>query len=282
MIMSNEGNLWKVQWKKDSRGYRVFLTDDPKFQATAKRLDDAIEQLEERVTEERDDPVPHFEWLNPLPHPVGVESRDFVYVLTGHHRVDVENVEESLEKPRCARCHNYSGPRTSVPLRLNASPDGDLPFTQFGGQLCSEKLAQLLKLSECDDLRLLPIIITGQETFKFLELRTRIAREFVAKKEAPSRNAFRCRACGATVVTYFPDEADYFQFVAASALPRPVPTVFAIGSDYSIELAVSKALRQQVISSDEFKNVTTRKIGILDDDQAVPADVFFKISNMAK
>jgi hypothetical protein len=274
--MSSEGNLWKARWNRSGRNYRAFLADDPNLQATGKTIDDAIERLEERVIEERGDVVPHFEWLNPLPYPSGVEGRDFVSVLCGHRRVDVENVERLLANPRCARCQNYAGSRTIEPIRLNVLPDGDLPFTQFGGQLCSAQLAYFLKLNEREDVKLLPVVIAGKETNEFFELRSTKARDYVAKMGTPCRNAFHCPACGLTVITYYPEEADYFQFVAAASLPNPLPPVWAIGSQHLVRLGVSKLIRQQVVRSREFKNIATRKIGILGADLAISAGEFFR------
>jgi len=273
--MSNEETLWKARWKKTGRNFRVFVADDAKLQASAKNLEDAIEQLEERIAEERDDPVPNFEWINPLPRPLGLEGSDFVHIICGHRQIEVVNSEILFEKPRCVRCHNFSGIRTQELIGLSALPDDDFPFTQFGGQLCSAVLARFLKLSQNSELKLLPTVVAGIKSKECLELRTDVSREFVAKQGTPSRCAFRCQECQATLVAYLPDEADYFQFVAKNSLPHPIPPLFTIGSDYSLRIACCKELRRQIIGNSQFKNIRTRKVGILGEDLAVVADKFF-------
>lgn len=272
----SEGNLWKVTWRRAGQGYRVTVVGSAELHGTGDTLEDALERLEDQLIERVGDAVPHFEWVNPLPEPIGIEGRDFLYLLCGHHRIDVPYVERLLQRPRCERCHNYSSPRTTEPITLPRRPHGDLPFTQFDAQLCSARLARFLKLETRDDLQLLPIIIGRKETTDYLELRTNVAREWVAKKGAPSGHAFRCQECGASTIVYLPEDADYFQFVARSSMPSSLPRVFPVGSGHAVRLAVRGALRRRVIRSDEFKDVRSRKVGILDDASAIPQDDFFR------
>jgi hypothetical protein len=122
--------------------------------------------LEDEVAERLGDADPHFEFVTPLPS--GVNHTDFsafLFTLAGHNRLeDVNNLLTLFDRPRCTRCGNISGNRTSEPLRLNAAPKDDLSFTEFLGQVISSRLATFLKLQQSKEVALLPVFSVWQET----------------------------------------------------------------------------------------------------------------------
>jgi hypothetical protein len=272
--MGEEAKLWRIDWKRARNAYLVFVVGNNEVRATAKSIEDALELLEEAIATKCGDPSPRFEFVTPLPDSLDLEARDFLFTLAGHQRSDVINSEILFERPRCQRCGNVYGPRSQALISLSEAPAAELTFTEFG-RIISKRLVAFLRLERLNEFSLLPVLIAGRETGDYFELRSIIAREFVARRNTPARSAFRCRECGFSMVVYLPDEAKYFQYVAAASLPKPVPQIFALGVDYGAAIAISGTLRRELIGSSGFMDIVTRKVGILGDDQAMPASEFF-------
>jgi hypothetical protein len=268
-----EAQLWKVNWKKKGPKYHFSVVGHPKVFVTAETVDEAIDLLEERITDELHDAVPHLEFIKPLPS----AKPDYLFELAGHHRVEtVLNVAELFQHPKCRVCDNWSGPRTEALIQLPEKPIGDLDFTWEAGYIVSAKLAKFLSLHECPGLRLRPVVIAGKETMDYLEMWSTHPRPGVAIKGVKaSRGGFRCQTCGKTVWMYLPHEAPYFHYLSAESLPVPPRPVFPIYEDYNVKLAVDPATRAAVIKSKRFRGVVTRRVGVLPAGEAVPVDSFF-------
>jgi hypothetical protein len=271
-----EAKLWKATWKQVGQKYSLSLVDHPKIKVSGEVLDDAIEKLEDLVADELGDPVPHFEFITPLPTEQAGVGNPYIHILTGHKCAEnISNMDRLFVKAKCPKCWNFSGPRTEELIRLASVPDGDLIFTDFLGQIISAQLAAFLKLHGSEEIALRPIILCGRETTDFLELRSSHPREYVAIKGVKaSKGGFKCGVCGFVVWMYMPYEAQYSKYVLHESLASSA--VFPIGINDQMRLAVSKQMRASVIRSSQFKNVVSRKIGVLTKEQAVPIASFFE------
>ena len=150
----------------------------------------------------------------------------------------------------------------------------DLRFTDFLGQIISEKLALELGLDDCSDFEQRPIIIAGVETWAFRELRSVKLRPYVAKKGLKASRGSKCPQCGLIVWMYMPGEAKFLEYISAIDAPKNMD-VFAVGTDDLMSIAVSEDLRQRIVGSKKFKGVVSRKVGVLDPVDVVPIDTFF-------
>jgi len=243
-----ENKLWKVIWKRSGAQYSMCLADFPKINVTAKSLEDAIEMLEELVANEMHDPVPHFEYVNALPSAAG---SPYIYTLTGHNCADgITNINDLFNRNKCPKCKNYPGQRTNEPIRAKSFPDDDLMFTDYLGEIISQRLASFLELQDCPELELRPITLNGNSTSEFFELISRHPREYVAiQGKKANKGGFKCVECGFVVWMYMPYEADYFKYVTAECLPPLDVRAYPIGVDYRMGLAVNKSARDSIIRS---------------------------------
>lgn len=274
-----EARLWKATWKRSGQKYSLSLVDYPKIKASGLILEEVIEKLEDLVADKLNDAVPHFEFIDPLPSEVTDSSKSYLHILTGHNCADgISNVEQLFAREKCKKCGN-SGPRTEELIRLDAMPDGDLAFTDFLGQLISAQLADYLGIKNLREVSTRPVILCGKQTSDILELRSLVPRKYVAHKGIkPARWGFKCKACGFSTWMYMPNEAPFIEYVSKECLPDSSEKVFPIGVDDRMSLAVDKETRAAVIRSTKFKNVVSRKVGVLSIEEAVSIDSFFNSS----
>lgn len=159
---------------------------------------------------------------------------------------------------------------------LERAPKDDLVCLDTLGQIISAQLAEFLRLNLVSEVMLRPVIIDGKETTKFLELCSRQPRELVAKKGImASKGGFKCRQCGYFGWGYMPYEADYFEYVTKESLPDKSVKIFPINVDYRMRLAVDRKIRAEAIGSKQFKNVISRKVGVIAREQAASISSFF-------
>jgi len=273
-----ESKLWKVAWKRSGQKYLVSLTEHPEIKASGASLDEATEKLEDLVAEKLGDPVPHFEFITPLPLEGEGCPAPYIHILTGHRCADgISNMDRLFVNGKCAKCRNYSGPRTQELIRLDSVPDGDLTFTDYLGLIISAKLADFLKLQDSVEITMHPVILFGKESSDFFELVSAHPREYVAIKGVRAcKGGFKCDLCGFMVWMYMPYEAQFFEYISQDSLPESKAKVFPVGVDCQMRLAVNNETRASVIRSNKFGNIVSRKVGVLTRDQAVPISLFFK------
>jgi hypothetical protein len=262
-----EGKLWKATWKRNGTKFVLSLVEHPGVTVTSATLDEAVEEFEDLVAEKLGDAVPHFEFIEPLP----TAEESYVHILTGHKCAEsITNLNQLFVRGRCNACGNLSGPRTEEMIELDSAPDGDLTFTDFQGQIISARLAEFLGIGKLDEIVVRSVKLRGTQSTDFFELRSRHPREYVAKRGLPKpRWAFKCKSCGLVVWMYMPHEATFSEFISREVLPETSVSTFPIGVDDRMRLAVDKETRAQVVRSKQFKNVVSKKLGILNAEDAI-------------
>jgi len=272
-----EAQLWKANWKRGANGFVLSLVDHPKIRASGLIWEEVVEQLEDLVADRLGDPVPHFEFTKPPPmEPAGTHCQ-FVHVLTGHKCADsLSNIEQLFVREKCPRCWNYSGPRTDALIELGSKPDGDLPFTEYLGQLISSRLAEYLMLRNSKEIVLRPVVLNGRETTDYLEVRSNYPREYVALKDVRAdKGGFKCKVCQYVGWMYLPYEAPFFHYVREDCLPNSEVKIYPIGTDDRVSIVVSSRIRAAVIRSKQFKNVVSQRVGVIPAEQAAQISSFF-------
>jgi hypothetical protein len=79
-----------------------------------------------------------------------------------------------------------------------------------------------------------------------------------------------------------PNEAKYLEYISIESLPPKDILVFPIGVPPKLSIALDATLREEIIKSKKFKNLVSRKIGVLPKDKAAPISDFLKKSERSE
>ena len=127
-----EAQLWKVKWEYRSGKYCLGLLDHPSIKVEAISIEEAVDLMEERISDELHDPVPHLEFVNALPANAGLAEPTFIQILAGHKCVEgIVNESALFVNPRCKKCENYFGGRTTALIELEQPPPGGFEIHGF-------------------------------------------------------------------------------------------------------------------------------------------------------
>lgn len=275
-----EAQLWKAIWKRKGQQYHLSLLDHPSVKIIGTTPEEMVDQFEELVAEKFHDAVPHFEFLN---QPASDITADFIFTLTGHHEAEkITNLDELFGPEKCPQCKRIIGARTEALICLEEIPKGDLVFTDYLGEIISKQLASFLKIPNYPEFQTRPVIIFGKESSDFLELNATCTRSFVAIKGLKAGKCHPCFKCGSGPWMYMPNEAKYLEYISIESLPPKDILVFPIGVPPKLSIALDATLREEIIKSKKFKNLVSRKIGVLPKDKAAPISDFLKKSERSE
>lgn len=268
-----EGGTYVCRWEKKRRQYVLWLeeqddlkSEDPDFGAAADELASLIGLWNgdgEAVLE-----------FDP-PRPVAGEASLSARLVSVGYNASARVLNRSpalFEGGLCGHCQFGIGARTDVPLEIGDVPKGDVLGLERllpHGLLLSEPFLGLLNEEERARLVLQPVVSSSKQPLMELKGESVTATVGVQAAEYPSAflQSWSCRECSRTV---FITDSERFAgtevFLARSALPDQIPSVFAFDDGFRMCLAMTQIRWRELLGRKPGTHgVSTISIGVIPD-----------------
>ena len=271
----SEGNVFLTTWTRTETGYRVWVKRRPKLFAEGSKFDEADRRLWEVIGLATGDGENMHEYVPPAPNleSAGPSERGRLWVLGVSSGARMVNPSGLFEGGLCEQCLMPRGPRTRLPLavdhiesRVQASVVS-LPRAGPGVgprlRVFTEDFLVLLTAEERARFEWRPITLSRRGKRNFLELVHRTPpMPYVAVKGYQAYYGV-CELCGwKWVVPEYVKGRPFFH-VADSDVPRPVPSLMAVGNLADLGLAASEARWSDLVGMREMHGIKGSIVAIV-------------------
>jgi hypothetical protein len=263
-----EGNVYVCTWKKSKKQYVFALKNYPKIAASDESFSCAEEKIWELICLELGDgeAVLEFEPSPPVESFLKGYDSPAIVSVSGNDTVDTWRLTPGLfEKDYCPVCTRAWGERTNTDLEVESLPsksDGaccmSIPAL---GRIFSENFLSLLTKSERSRLRFQSVKAKKPSKRQFFELVANPIVKFVGLSGLPGFNRSPCGNCGYQPQSHL-FENKIYQFVVFEDLPKPIPTVFALGHRGS-DLCMTAKRWQELRGKPGTKNLVASSIFVI-------------------
>lgn len=285
-----EEAVYICSWERRAKNYEIRVVGHPKFNAEGKTLQDAEDALIDVVRETGGAMTPVFEYLNPWPR--SALERRFsspqLVLIAGNDRLETDldglphpetlakleairsRVDGLYQSPVCRPCGFSSSPRNSVPhlvRYVNSKYDGAFGGWGARSNLYSEEFLDLLLPAEREPLELLQVNRTSGSR-KFYELVGPSGPEFVGVAGL-NVTGWQCAACGHREWGYWIKGLSYSRFIASSAIQSVHLSVFTVGLQPNVCLAVTAQRWADLVGRRGTRGIVSEQLGVAPRSSAV-------------
>lgn len=272
MLMS-EGNVYICLWKKRGRRLTISLKSDPGVKVSAPELDEAEEKMWELLCEKFGDGEAVLQYETPPP----VAATEFATRYGTPHLVTVSvndgmgglvNEKEVHPKGYCNDC------RLPLEVADGVIPEYDYVPTSDGavtmqGLFFSENFLSLLSKKEKAGLEFLSVKGPAKAKKRFFQLTGKTVADYVGVPGFEGLSLHQCRRCKRPLTISYLRNCKMYNFVALHDLPKPLPTVFAIGRDGDVSLCMTRARYSELLGQPGTRNMTSSRLWVVPDDRFV-------------
>jgi hypothetical protein len=279
-----EGRVFRCTWTQVGLRFRVWVRQRPKLAGEGATFAEADEALWGTILEELGDGESEREYDPPRPSDsrlLEILSDRLVLAFAPLYGPPYwpRDIESLFTEESCSRCGNPQGTRTDVPLPLSwVSSDHDVGSVGIRGArqawkftFVSDRFLAQLTPAERGRLRWQAVSTpprTRKRWFEIVGSRVHVPR--VALRGAKLRDPWTCTACGLSPISgsSSPGKGAYqldqpWAFVAASDMPRRVPSVFSIGTQNGFHLAFTPRRWKMLTASRSVRGLIGTNLGVL-------------------
>lgn len=271
---ADEGNIYRCEWRKTRRGFRLQLTDRPEISSEAESIAECRESLAEMVMDRIGDCTPQFEFEGNAPGlPERFSKPDIRIIWHDHAAIRKTPVHELYEGGACQVCGECVGKRTEAILQVVSLPAHAISL-QIGTTpivVCSEVFLEEMEMLGSDRFEFRPITTLPKfpSRTRYIELipvaPDALVSPVAVKGLEDALQAWQCEACGAGG-RYYDLDGQYFQFVphgiAAEALRKP----FLFGGSLCVAGETWRSARDRL----GLSQIQTVQMGVVPDAEVDP------------
>jgi hypothetical protein len=190
------------------------------------------------------------------PHLVSVSGNDSMGGLV--------NEKEVHPKGYCRDCQDPF-------VTTKVSPEYDYVPTSDGavGNFFSEDFHSLLTKKEKAGLQFVPVIGPKRAKKSFFKLVGAAVAAFVGVPDFERLCLDRCRRCKRALTLMYLRSNKLYRFLALGDLPKPLPTVFAIGREGNTSLCMTRERFSQLLSKPGTRNIASSRVWVVPDERFV-------------
>jgi hypothetical protein len=254
-------------------GYRLWVLEDPELAWEDASFTEAAQELAYAILGKTGDGEAQLEFEPPAP---GAELRPpallRLWELGLQDTVRFSNARESYEGGLCDNCLRPLGPRTRLPLEVDAPlPKTHLLDTQMVGvgigggpkpRIFSPTVVAMLTAQERARFEWRPVRAAGRET-KYLELVHRIPPTPQVAPIGATAKHWRCEMCGFTYLSVEQVGNEPYRFISTRDLPDPLPLVLAMGTVSDSGLLISDVRRREMLAQKGSRWLTTVPVSVI-------------------
>ncbi len=269
LMTMSEGNVYLCVWAKRGRRLTLALKGDPKVKVSAPELDEAEEKMWELLCEKFGDGEAVLQYETPPP----VAATEFatrhgtphLVLVSGNDRMGrLINEEEVHPKGYCRDCQD--------PLETTkVTPEYDYVPTSDGavGHFFSEDFFSLLTKKEKARLQLVPVRGPKRARKSFFKLIGAPVADFVGVPGFEGLCLDTCRKCKRALTIMYLRNNKLYRFLALNDLPKPLPTVFAVGREGNISLCMTRARLSQLLGQPGARNIASSRVWVIPDERFI-------------
>jgi hypothetical protein len=265
----SEGLVWLCGWSEKDGQYTVWVKSHPEVRAVGPNLDDANLKLSDEICGRFGDGEAALEFDPPRPVASQNERylREQLVKISPNGGFDTRMREETLFSGGiCSECGWAVGTRTVEPLigDTGVGYEGASPMVPAHMVLFSERFLSLLTEKEKAALELREVIRPPRSKIKFYEV---IPRTFVPYVGVRGRkpSGWYCGTCGYRCYSYYDQGWDVTCFVCRRDLPRPIPSLFAVGSERDVNLCMPRKRWREILGHREARGIMSHNLGVVDE-----------------
>ena len=290
---SMEHAVYICKWSHDAAGWKLWVRSRPELRGSGAEYAAAESNLIGCIQDaggamqavlEFDPPLPPGQWEAQFSQPE-------LYLICGDERfedreqarqasassLDVmcAQADEFYVVPVCRACRHARGTRSDKPLWVGTMAgrfDG-----WFGGAhmqmltshlVFSEAFLALLTTHERQRLEFRQVTRGPQARKAFYELLGPAGPPLVGVAGLPI-SGWVCEVCDYRTFGYWAPRLAIHEFVAASDLPNPLPTMFVIGTPPELQLCVTAARWRELVGRKGTRGFTSRPLGVVSADRVI-------------
>lgn len=271
-----EGRVFICSWKKVGDRYRVWWKARPKVAAEGDTFEEADEELWDAIMEATGDGENMHEYDPPSPSDIQASPRAVDIVMVGGQESGkLDSFDGLFVGGVCAECENALGPRTDAQVviaQMNSGPRNCGSLRRgFGGshmRYASADFRAMLTPDEDESVEWRDIVGPPRARKKLFEVMGgRATAPYVAAKGV-MMSGWRCETCGHTSKPFagHVSHKGPSWYVAASALPSPVPTMFLLGESPEWRIVFTRERWRELMTAPGAKGCKSYSIGVLADE----------------
>jgi len=289
-----EHGVYVCGWDRSESGFTAWVKSRPEIRGEGLTYADAEQRLIKAIQSaggamqavlEFDPPLPKSEleskYANPELYLIGGDDRFDSDAPRGRPFETAEERDERLrwtdaffQSPVCRNCAFASSPRSAKLLRLQYLPrryDGAFGSAGHEGattiEVLSDEFLSLLTPEERTYLDVRPVTRKGRGR-NFYELAGPPGVPFVAVAGLPI-SGWRCEACGHRSWGYWIEGMAIHSFIARSSLPRPLSSIFTVGTPPEIHLCATAERWQQLVGQQGTRGFVSELLGVVSEQEVV-------------
>jgi len=267
-----EGGTYLCTWKKEGRGFRILVKNQPDLQVVAGSFDEARAKLWELILEQRGDGESAFDFDKPLP--VGVlppqYARPEIVMVSGNDSALVKDAASLFDGGICALCNNPVGPRneqTALVSDISGVTDGAISF-QHVGSIFSEDFVQRLLGMKGGAVQFRRVEVTRRVKKKFFELVGPAMATDIAVRNHGRVDGIECPQCRRK--TFCQRVGVNIQsFIARGDVPKRVPPCFAVRQRETLALCMTGKAWRGIQGTPGTRNILGETVGVVPDEDVV-------------
>jgi hypothetical protein len=269
-----EGQVYLCSWKRAKGRFRVWLQSDRRVAAEAATFREASEALWSEIVRAFNDGEAVLEY-QPPPRPEPATRRfldPHLVSVIGNMRARLVNPDEMFTEGLCPQCREPRGQRTKAPALLE-----DLESVYEGGftkpariVFFSDRFLALLTDAERGQFDWRPVYRTDRGRKAFFEMIAPPEVPLVAVASLDFRRPWVCDTCGRrSALRYYQPDFDIYEFVCRFDLPRPLPSCFTIGFDYTASLVFLRERWAELAGHPGTRGLASNNVGVVDEAECV-------------
>jgi hypothetical protein len=290
-----EHGVYVCGWLQNNDGFTLWVKSRPWIRAQGATYPEAEERFLEAILDaggaiqaipEYDPPIPladaEAKYGTPELFLICGDNRfDYTrygwaaYGLPFHSETKMQFIDLYYEVPLCRHCGGTPGPRSAIPLSIDAmtDPGFDGGFASIGPMMIrifSEDFLALLSPAERNHLELRPINYHKKTKKKYWELLGPAGPPFVAVAGLRP-DGCQCAICGFRSLGYVTENRRIHDYVARTSLPKPLPEVFTVGGQPDdVQLCIRGERWRKLIGKKGTRGVVSHPLGVVDDGEVMP------------
>jgi len=273
----SEGKTYSCGWERTPSGYRVWVIRRRALSAEAATFADADQRLWEVIGLATGDAESNRQYSPPAPTEEAAASGEVarLWRLGAMADCSIMNTAELFQGGLCTNCLMPIGARTDRNLQVDAIESGSqaasatLPRCPIGAgpslSLFTDEFLALLRDEERDKFEWRPVQVKRRGKRAFHELIPRV--EVVPYVGIKGRETYYglCDTCGTRWIVPSWKKGVPGSFVSERDLPRPIPSILAIGQSSSADLAMTEDRWADLAGRPGLKGVSAAVTGIVEE-----------------
>lgn len=291
-----EHKVYVCGWRQTSEGFKLWLKSQPTICGGGPDYPSAESNLLQAIRDNCGAMHAVLEFAPPLPKSEQDSKylRPELYLICGDDQFQTDAprgvafesadareqrfkwVDEFFTRPVCRTCARATSERNQHPLSLSYAPSrADGAFGYVGAEagtrieIVSDSFLGVLTESERSQLKLREVKRKGKGR-DFFEVIGPGGLPFVGVSGL-SVKGWRCEDCNGGVWGYWLPRLSMNSFVAARALPNPLPTLFTVGVPPEIYVCVTGVRWRELVGKVGVRGFTSRPLGVVPDHEVVVA-----------